>query len=196
MPDLGSIRPGQPTPTPIAFCPVSARSFLVASAMRWMSFSAGSTALVGMEDFLSTANCSPVRMTPILTLVPPMSMPTRQSMSFLRCRDWDSILKSVCRVAWAGVLACPCCCRFGATRASEYRCPCHPSREGFNMAESKKLGAAIFGAGWVAGEHARAYQACSRTKLAAVGSRKEESARKCAEYAGVKDAFITTDFDA
>src|SRR3954465_9870949 len=64
------------------------------------------------------------------------------------------------------------------------------------MAESKRLGAAIFGAGWVAGEHARAYQACARTRLVAVGSRKEESARKCAEYAGVKDAFITTDFDA
>ena len=64
------------------------------------------------------------------------------------------------------------------------------------MAETKKLGAAIFGAGWVAGEHARAYQCCARTRLVAVGSRKEESARKCAEYAGVKDAFITTDFDA
>ena len=46
------------------------------------------------------------------------------------------------------------------------------------MAETnKKLGCAIFGAGWVAGEHARAYQACARTKLVAVGSRKEESAR-------------------
>src|SRR5258706_13346948 len=65
------------------------------------------------------------------------------------------------------------------------------------MAETnKKLGCAIFGAGWVAGEHARAYQCCSRTRLVAVGSRKEESARKCAEYAGVEDAFITTDCDA
>ena len=51
-------------------------------------------------------------------------------------------------------------------------------------------------AGWVAGEHARAYQKCARTRLVAVGSRKEESARKCAEYAGVPDAFVTTDFDA
>ena len=63
------------------------------------------------------------------------------------------------------------------------------------MAE-KVLGAAIFGAGWVAGEHARAYQACARTKLVAVGSRKEESARKCAEYAGAAGAFVTTDFEA
>lgn len=60
----------------------------------------------------------------------------------------------------------------------------------------KKLGAAIFGAGWVAGEHARAYQVCESTRLVAVGSRKEESARKCAEYGQAPDAFITTDFDA
>ena len=48
----------------------------------------------------------------------------------------------------------------------------------------KILGAAIFGAGWVAGEHARAYQACERTKLVAVGSRREESARHCARFRG------------
>lgn len=33
----------------------------------------------------------------------------------------------------------------------------------------KKLGAAIFGAGWVAGQHARAYQNCPRTELVAIG---------------------------
>lgn len=59
----------------------------------------------------------------------------------------------------------------------------------------KILGAAIFGAGWVAGEHARAYQSCERTKLVAVGSRRAESAKHCAEYAEAPDAFITTDFD-
>ncbi len=58
------------------------------------------------------------------------------------------------------------------------------------------LGAAIFGAGWVAGEHAKAYQQCARTRLVAVGSRKEESAQRCAEYGGAPDAFITTDFEA
>src|SRR5688500_3497613 len=57
------------------------------------------------------------------------------------------------------------------------------------------LGAAIFGAGWVAGEHARAYQACPRTRLLAVGSRKLESAKKCAQYANAPDAFTTTSFD-
>jgi len=61
--------------------------------------------------------------------------------------------------------------------------------------KDKVLGAAIYGAGWVAGEHARAYQKCARTKLVAVGSRKAESARKCATYAEAPDALITTDFD-
>lgn len=60
---------------------------------------------------------------------------------------------------------------------------------------SKVLGAAIFGAGWVAGEHARAYQQCERTRLVAVGSRKEESARNCANYAEAPDAMVTTNFD-
>jgi predicted dehydrogenase len=59
----------------------------------------------------------------------------------------------------------------------------------------KVLGAAIFGAGWVAGEHAKAYEAGKRTRVVAVGSRKLESARKCADYAGVPDAFVTTDFE-
>jgi predicted dehydrogenase len=59
----------------------------------------------------------------------------------------------------------------------------------------KILGAAIFGAGWVAGEHARAYQACPRTRLVGVGSRKQASASRCAEYADAPEAFITTDFE-
>src|SRR4051794_40052679 len=58
------------------------------------------------------------------------------------------------------------------------------------------LGAAIFGAGWVAGEHAKAYQHCPRTRLVAVGSRKLESAKKCAAYAGADGIFTTTDFDS
>src|SRR5688572_32700382 len=70
-----------------------------------------------------------------------------------------------------------------------------PSPTGKTMSQSKVLGAAIYGAGWVAGEHARAYQACSRTQVVAVGSRKLESARKCAQYAGAADAFTTTSFD-
>lgn len=60
----------------------------------------------------------------------------------------------------------------------------------------KVLGAAIFGAGWVAGEHAKAYQNCARTRLVAVGSRDLESARRCARDAGAPAAFCTCDFDA
>ena len=59
----------------------------------------------------------------------------------------------------------------------------------------KVLGAAIFGAGWVAGEHARAYQGCPRTRLVAVGSRMASSAQRCADYADAPDAMITTDFE-
>ncbi|RYG70185.1 Gfo/Idh/MocA family oxidoreductase, partial [bacterium] len=60
---------------------------------------------------------------------------------------------------------------------------------------SKVLGAAIFGAGWVAGEHAKAYQNCPRTRLVAVGSRSLESAQHCAKNSGAVDVFCTTDFD-
>lgn len=59
----------------------------------------------------------------------------------------------------------------------------------------KSLGAAIFGAGWVAGEHARAYQSSGRTHLVAVGSRRIESAHRIARYADAPDAFVTTDFE-
>lgn len=59
----------------------------------------------------------------------------------------------------------------------------------------KKLGAAIFGAGWVAGQHAKAYNNCPRTELVAIGSRREESARNLAQECGAIEAFITTDFE-
>jgi predicted dehydrogenase len=58
------------------------------------------------------------------------------------------------------------------------------------------LGAAIFGAGWVAGEHAKAYNQCARTRLVAVGSRREESARSLALKSANPDAFVTTDFES
>lgn len=60
----------------------------------------------------------------------------------------------------------------------------------------KVLGAAIFGAGWVAAEHAKAYRNCARTKLVAVGSRSLDSAKKCAQLAGADEAFCTSDFEA
>src|SRR6478735_9424869 len=84
--------------------------------------------------------------------------------------------------------------RATCARALDLLLPMLPNQRTMN--ESKQLGAAIFGAGWVAGEHAKAYQTCPRTRLVAVGSRKLESATKCAEYAGARDAFVTSDFDA
>lgn len=63
------------------------------------------------------------------------------------------------------------------------------------MSNDKVLGAAIFGAGWVAGQHARAYQNCPRTRLVAVGSRREASARALATECGADAALITTDFE-
>lgn len=67
-------------------------------------------------------------------------------------------------------------------------------REG-RLGDLKKLGAAIFGAGWVAVEHLRAYAANPNCEVVAVGSRRAESARRVAAEAGVGDATIYTDFD-
>ena len=48
---------------------------------------------------------------------------------------------------------------------------------------TKKLGAAIMGAGWVSGEHIRAYQQNSNTEVVAVGSRRLATAQaKTAEF--------------
>lgn len=57
----------------------------------------------------------------------------------------------------------------------------------------RKLGAAIFGAGWVSTEHIRAYQANPNVEVVAVGSRKESSAREKAELSGVPEAAIYAD---
>ncbi|BCM93771.1 4-carboxy-2-hydroxymuconate-6-semialdehyde dehydrogenase [Abditibacteriota bacterium] len=65
----------------------------------------------------------------------------------------------------------------------------------FNDMSQQKLGAAIFGAGWVATQHARAYQNCPRTELVAIGSRREESARNLADGCGADQALIFTDFE-
>ena len=49
----------------------------------------------------------------------------------------------------------------------------------------KRLGAAVWGAGWVAGEHIRAYENNPHCEVVAIGSRKAESAKKAAEAAGL-----------
>jgi predicted dehydrogenase len=58
------------------------------------------------------------------------------------------------------------------------------------------VGVAIWGAGWVAGAHARAYLAAGAgVRVVAVGSRREERARALAAEHGVLDARIYTDFE-
>ncbi len=69
------------------------------------------------------------------------------------------------------------------------------SEKDFSKPNTKPLGAAIFGAGWVAGEHAKAYQNCARTQLVAVGSQNLASAQNCAVLAGAPGAFCTTSFE-
>lgn len=60
---------------------------------------------------------------------------------------------------------------------------------------AKKLGCAIHGAGWVAGEHLKAYRANPHCEVVAVSSRRAEGARQCAAYAGCGEAAIYTSLD-
>jgi predicted dehydrogenase len=60
----------------------------------------------------------------------------------------------------------------------------------------RKLGAAVFGAGWVSTEHIRAYQKNPHCELVAVGSRRAESAKEKAVVGGAPDATIYTDLTA
>ena len=59
---------------------------------------------------------------------------------------------------------------------------------------AKKLGAAIHGAGWVAGEHLKSYLRHPDCELMAISSRKEESARRLAAENGL-DCAIYTRYD-
>src|SRR5947209_7343687 len=58
------------------------------------------------------------------------------------------------------------------------------------------LGVAVLGAGWVAGEHIRAFQNNPHTEIVAISSRTRESAEARAREQGVTDALITTDYAA
>ncbi|RKY01037.1 gfo/Idh/MocA family oxidoreductase [Candidatus Poribacteria bacterium] len=57
-----------------------------------------------------------------------------------------------------------------------------------------KLGIGIFGAGWVAGEHAKAYMNNPHCEIVAIGSRTEEGARAFAERLGIQNVRFYTDF--
>jgi Predicted dehydrogenases and related proteins len=57
------------------------------------------------------------------------------------------------------------------------------------------IGVAIHGAGWVSGEHIRWFQNNPNTRVAAISSRRRESAEAKAAEFGLKDAKIYTDFE-
>jgi predicted dehydrogenase len=61
------------------------------------------------------------------------------------------------------------------------------------MAE-RKLGVLIHGAGWVAGQHLRAFNANPHTKVVAVSSRKLSSCQRLASEAGLDGAAFYTDY--
>ena len=58
-----------------------------------------------------------------------------------------------------------------------------------------QMGVAIWGAGWVAGAHARAYLA-NGARIITIGGRKLESCQALATQHGLSDARLVTDFDA
>lgn len=62
------------------------------------------------------------------------------------------------------------------------------------MAE-KKLGVLVHGAGWVAGEHIRAFTANPNTNVVAISSRKIASCERKAVEAGLTDVAFYTDYD-
>ena len=57
------------------------------------------------------------------------------------------------------------------------------------------LGVLIHGAGWVAGEHIRAFNANPHTKVVAISSRKLASCQRKAEEAGLTDVAFYTDYE-
>jgi predicted dehydrogenase len=58
----------------------------------------------------------------------------------------------------------------------------------------QKYGVAVHGAGDVSTQHVKAYLHNPKTKLIAISSKREESARKLAEMFGLKDVKIYTDY--
>jgi predicted dehydrogenase len=57
------------------------------------------------------------------------------------------------------------------------------------------LGVLIHGAGWVSGEHIRAFQANPHTRVAAISSRRLESVKRRAEEAGLTGIGMYTDYE-
>jgi predicted dehydrogenase len=59
----------------------------------------------------------------------------------------------------------------------------------------EKIGVAIHGAGWVSGEHIKSYQKNPNVRVAAICSRRRESAEARAAEAGLTDVRIYTDYE-
>ena len=59
----------------------------------------------------------------------------------------------------------------------------------------RRYGVAVHGAGWVAAEHVRAFEADARARVVAISSRRAESAARVAEETGHPDALIETDLE-
>ncbi|MCS7224549.1 MAG: Gfo/Idh/MocA family oxidoreductase [Armatimonadetes bacterium] len=59
----------------------------------------------------------------------------------------------------------------------------------------QKIGAAIWGAGWVAGEHARAWMNNPHCELVAIGSRRRSSAERLASKLGVEATLYANEED-
>lgn len=60
---------------------------------------------------------------------------------------------------------------------------------------ARKYRVAVHGAGWVSGEHIKAFQSNPHAEVVAVSSRKESSARAKALETGLKDAEIYTNYE-
>ena len=59
----------------------------------------------------------------------------------------------------------------------------------------RELGVLIHGAGWVSGEHIRAFQSNPHTRIVAISSRRLESVKRRASEAGLEDIGMYTDLD-
>ena len=55
-----------------------------------------------------------------------------------------------------------------------------------------KLGVAVWGAGWVSGEHIKAYLSNPHCEVVGIGSRRAESAKAKAAEAGIEGSIYTT----
>src|SRR5208282_6567421 len=68
-----------------------------------------------------------------------------------------------------------------------------PSRDGCCMKET--FGVAIEGAGWVSTQHVKAYTNNPHTRVVAICSQKESSAKKLVGTYNLKDVKIYSDYD-